>query len=66
MIDALKIAVGRLSSQASLLAVEFSWLTIVRVEHCSLCTVCLMIDTSYLFYGSGTSVSNELSLTVHT
>ena len=40
VLDALKIAVGRLSSQASLLAAEFSWLTVVHVENCSLCTVC--------------------------
>ena len=40
VLDTLTIAVGRLSSQASLLAIEF-WLAIVCVDHCSLCTVYL-------------------------
>ncbi len=60
VLDTLKVAVGRLSSQASLLAAEFLCLTIVRVDHCSLCTVCLIDKhTTVLFYGSGTSVCND-------
>jgi len=67
VLDTLKIAVGRLSSQASLLAAEFPWLTIVHVDHCSLCTVYLNDKhIAVSFYGSDTSVCNELSLTVHT
>ena len=66
MLDILKLAMGRLSSQASLLAAEFSWLTLVRVDHCSLCTVNLIDKDIVLSYGSDTSVCNDSGLTIHT
>ena len=59
VLDALKIAVGRLSSQASLLAAEFS--QVVCVDFGSLCTVHL--NRKHLVFFHGTSACNELTLT---